>query len=253
VRFASLGSGSRGNATLIQAGATTLMVDCGFSISDTETRLARLGVAPSDIDLLLVTHEHSDHASGVGRFAARHGIKVRCTAGTRAACLKLGFEPAETFDGETRFTVGDTEVIPVTVPHDAREPVQFLFDGGPHRFGLLTDVGSVTPHMRRMFSGCAGLLLECNHDREMLEDGPYPPSLKERVGGPLGHLSNDQAADLLRSLDKQWLQHLAAAHLSEKNNTPALARAALAEAADVDEAWIGVADQETGLDWLEFS
>jgi phosphoribosyl 1,2-cyclic phosphodiesterase len=253
VRFASLGSGSRGNATLIQAGATTIMVDCGFSITETETRLARLGVAPGDISMLLVTHEHSDHASGVGRFTARHGIPVRCTAGTRAACLKLGFEAAETFDSQTRFTVGDIEVIPVTVPHDAREPVQFLFDGGPHRFGLLTDVGNITPYMRRMFSGCAGLLLECNHDREMLEDGPYPPSLKERVGGPLGHLSNDQAADLLRSLDKQWLQHLAAAHLSEKNNTPELARATLAEAADVDEAWVGVADQEMGLDWREFT
>ena len=253
MRFASLGSGSRGNATLIQSGSTTIMVDCGFSISETEARLARLGVAPGGIAALLVTHEHSDHASGVARFAARHGIPVRCTAGTRAACLKLGFESAEPFDSHMRFAVGDLEVTPVTVPHDAREPVQFLFDGGPHRFGLLTDVGSVTPHMRRMFSGCAGLLLECNHDREMLEDGPYPPSLKERVGGPLGHLSNVQAADLLRSLDKQWLQHLAAAHLSDKNNTPELARAALAEAADCDEKWIGVADQETGLDWREIS
>ena len=253
MRFASLGSGSRGNATLVQAGTTTLMVDCGFSISETEARLARLGVAPGDIAALLVTHEHSDHVSGVARFAARHGIPVRCTAGTRAVCLKLGFEAAEPFDSHARFVVGDIEVIPVTVPHDAREPVQFLFDGGPHRFGLLTDVGSITPHMRRMFSGCAGLLLECNHDREMLEDGPYPPSLKQRVGGPLGHLSNVQAADLLRGLDKQWLQHLAAAHLSEKNNTPELARAALAEAADCDERWIGVADQETGLDWREFA
>ena len=252
MRFASLGSGSRGNATLIESGDTIIMVDCGFSVTETESRLGRLGVTPSDIDLLLVTHEHTDHSYGVGRFAGRHGIPVRCTAGTRAACVKLGFEAAETFESQNRFTVGDIEVIPVTVPHDAREPVQFLFDGGPHRFGLLTDVGSVTPHMRRMFSGCAGLLLECNHDRDMLEDGPYSPSLKQRVGGPLGHLSNNQAADLLRSLDKQWLQHLAAAHLSGKNNTPQLARAALAEAADCDEKWIGVADQENGLDWREF-
>lgn len=253
MRFASLGSGSRGNATLIQAGDTILMVDCGFSASETELRLARLGVEPASIAALLVTHEHSDHASGVTRFASRHGIPVRCTSGTRAACMKLGFEIAEPFESEQRFVIGDIQVIPVTVPHDAREPVQFLFDGGSHRFGLLTDVGSVTAHMRRMFSGCAALLLECNHDREMLEDGPYPPSLKQRVGGPLGHLSNHQAADLLRSLDKQWLQHLAAAHLSEKNNTPELARAALAEAADCDVAWVGVADQESGLDWRELT
>ncbi len=253
MRFASLGSGSRGNATLIQAGATTLMVDCGFSLTETRSRLARLGVEPDSIAAVLVTHEHSDHVAGVMRFASHYGIPVRCTPGTQNACLKLGFERAEPFDSQARFEIGDIQVTPVTVPHDAREPTQFLFDGGAHRFGLLTDAGTVTAHMRRMFSGCAALLLECNHDRDMLEDGPYPPALKQRVGGPLGHLSNAQAADLLRSLDKQWLQHLAAAHLSDKNNTPALARAALAEAADCDERWIGVADQESGLDWREMS
>jgi len=253
VRFASLGSGSRGNATLIQYADTTIMVDCGFSVAETELRLARLAVAPASIAAILVTHEHTDHASGVMRFASKHRITVRCTAGTRQACLERGFEVAEPIESHGKFEIGDIQVTPVAVPHDAREPSQFLFDGGAHRFGLLTDVGSVTPHMRRMFSGCAALLLECNHDLDMLEDGPYPPSLKHRVGGPLGHLSNTQAADLLRSLDKQWLQHLVAAHLSEKNNTQALARAALAEAMDCDEDWIGVADQDTGLDWREMT
>ena len=253
MRFASLGSGSRGNATLIQSGDTLLMVDCGFSVSETEARLQRLGIEPGAIAAVLVTHEHSDHASGVMRFAQRHGIPVRCTAGTRQACLERGFESAEPFDSHRKFTLGDIEVTPVTVPHDAREPVQFLFDGGAHRFGLLTDTGSLTPHIRRMFSGCAALLLECNHDREMLDNGPYPATLKERVGGPLGHLSNDQAADLLRSLDTQWLQHLVAAHLSDKNNTPALARSSLSEALDCDPDWIGVATQETGLDWREIA
>lgn len=253
MRFASLGSGSRGNATLIQAGDTTVMVDCGFSMTETETRLARLGVVPGSIAALLVTHEHSDHASGVARFAARHGIPVRCTAGTRAACLKLGFEIAEPFDSHASLTVGDLQVIPVAVPHDAREPVQFLFDDGAHRFGLLTDTGDITPHIRRMFDGCTALLLECNHDREMLENGPYPASLKERVGGYMGHLSNSQAAGLLRLLDKRWLQHLVAAHLSDKNNTPELARTALAEAMDCEPDWIAVADQQTGLDWREIS
>jgi len=253
VRFASLGSGSRGNATLIQAGDTTIMVDCGFSMTETEARLERLGVTPASIAVLLVTHEHSDHASGVARFAARHGIPVRCTAGTRTACLKLGFETAEPFDSHAALAVGDLQVIPVAVPHDAREPVQFLFDDGAHRFGLLTDTGEITPHIRRMFDGCAALLLECNHDREMLENGSYPASLKERVGGSLGHLSNSQAAGLLRLLDKRWLQHLVAAHLSDKNNTPELARATLAEAMDCEPDWIAVADQQTGLDWREIS
>lgn len=253
MRFASLGSGSRGNATLIQAADTIVMVDCGFSMSETESRLQRLGVGPGDIAALLVTHEHSDHVSGVARFATRHRIPIRCTAGTRAACLKLGLETAEPFDGHAAFTLGDLQVIPVAVPHDAREPTQFLFDDGAHRFGLLTDTGEITPHIRRMFDGCAALLLECNHDREMLENGSYPPSLKDRVGGPLGHLSNAQAAGLLRRLDTQWLQHLVAAHLSEKNNTPELARTALAEAVDCEPDWIGVADQETGLDWREIT
>jgi phosphoribosyl 1,2-cyclic phosphodiesterase len=253
VRFASLGSGSRGNATLIQSGDTILMVDCGFSATETESRLRRLGVEPGALAAVLVTHEHTDHASGVMRFASRHGIPVRCTAGTRNACLKLGFESAEPIDSHSKFVIGNIEITPVTVPHDAREPVQFLFDGGAHRFGLLTDVGSLTPHIRRMFGGCSALLLECNHDREMLEDGPYPPSLKERVGGPLGHLSNAQAADLVRGLDTQWLQHLVAAHLSEKNNTPELARGALAEALDCEPDWIGIATQEMGLDWREIS
>ncbi len=253
MRFASLGSGSRGNATLVQSGATTLMVDCGFSLSETESRLARLGLAPRDLHAILVTHEHTDHASGVARFAQRHSIPVHCTPGTREACLKYGFETARVFDSHARFALGDIQVTPVTVPHDAREPTQFLFDGGQHRFGLLTDVGSLTPHIKRSFSGCAALLLECNHDRDMLEDGPYPPSLKARVGGPLGHLSNAQAAELLRSLDNQWLQHLVAAHLSDKNNTPELARTALAEAVDCDMDWIAVADQEIGLDWREMS
>lgn len=253
MRFASLGSGSRGNATLIQSGDTTLMVDCGFSVTETESRLRRLGVEPGALAAILVTHEHTDHASGVMRFASRHGVPVRCTAGTRSACLKLGFESAEPIDSHLKFAIGDIEVTPVTVPHDAREPVQFLFDGGAHRFGLLTDVGSLTPHIRRMFGGCGALLLECNHDRDMLEDGPYPPSLKERVGGPLGHLSNAQAADLVRSLDTQWLQHLVAAHLSDKNNTPALARVALAEALDCESDWIGIATQENGLDWREIN
>ena len=253
MRFASLGSGSRGNATLIQAGRTTVMVDCGFSISETELRLARLGVAPGELDAILVTHEHSDHASGVGRFAARHRIPVRCSAGTREACLKLGLETAEAFDSHQPFEIGELRVIPVTVPHDAREPVQFVFDGGTQRFGLLTDVGSLTPHIRRMYDGCGALLLECNHDREMLENGPYPAALKARVGGPLGHLSNVQAAELLRGVDKQWSQHLVAAHLSEKNNTPELARIALAEAMDCDADWIAVASQDEGLDWREIA
>jgi phosphoribosyl 1,2-cyclic phosphodiesterase len=249
VRFASLGSGSRGNATLVQAGDTVLMVDCGFSAVETERRLTRLGLAPDCLAAILVTHEHSDHVSGVARFAARHGITVWSTAGTRIASEKQGLHAAEAIHGEKAFALGDIQVTPVTVPHDAREPVQFVFSDGACSFGLLTDTGAITPHIVRMFRDCAALLLECNHDVDMLEQGPYPEALKERVGGPLGHLSNGQAADFLRRLGTRRLQHLVAAHLSEKNNTPTLAREALAAAAGCSTEWIAVAQQDAGLAW----
>lgn len=249
MRFASLGSGSRGNATLVQARETVIMVDCGFSMAETERRLARLGIPPDSLAAILVTHEHSDHVSGVARFAARHGITVWSTAGTRIASEKQGLYAAEAIHGEKPFAVGDIHVTPVTVPHDAREPVQFVFNDGARSFGLLTDTGAITPHIVRMFRDCAALLLECNHDVDMLEQGPYPAALKERVGGPLGHLSNVQAADFLRRLGSRRLQHLVAAHLSEKNNTPSLVREALAAVVGCSTDWIAVAQQDTGLPW----
>lgn len=249
MRFASLGSGSRGNATLIEADGTRILVDCGFSLTETRSRLARLDVEAASITAILVTHEHSDHASGVARLAARFQIPVWCTAGTLNACGRFGIEIAELFNPHVPFAIGDLEVTPVAVPHDAREPSQFIFTDGDRRLGVLTDTGHITPHIERMLDGCQALLLECNHDSTRLLEGPYPQSLKVRVGGPLGHLSNDQAAGLLKSLDLSGLRHLVAAHLSDKNNTPQLARAALAEAAGCETDWIEVADQSEGLDW----
>lgn len=249
MRFALLGSGSRGNATLIEADGTRLLVDCGFSLSETLARLTRLAVEPDSIAAILVTHEHSDHASGVARLAARFGIPVWCTSGTLTACARFNLESATLFSPLEAFDIGSLQVTPVAVPHDAREPTQFLFSDGARRIGVLTDTGHITPHIERMFDGCDALILECNHDTERLLNGPYPASLKTRVGGPLGHLSNSQAAALLAMLDLRQLQHLVAAHLSDKNNTPALARAALAGAAGCEADWIAVADQDHGLEW----
>ena len=251
MRFALLGSGSRGNATLIQSGRTCVMVDCGFSATETTARLARLELAPGDITSILITHEHSDHVSGVARFASRHDIPIRCTPGTLAACAKYGVEDAETFDPQLEFELMDLSVTPLTVPHDAREPTQFVLTDGRHRLGILTDTGSITEHIRLSLSGCDALILECNHDAELLENGPYPEHLKARVGGPLGHLSNAQAAGLLETLDCAGLQHLVAAHLSEKNNSPRLARAALAQALNCEIDWIEHATQDSGLGWRE--
>lgn len=253
MRFASLGSGSAGNGLLVMANGTCVLLDCGFALRETEARLARLKVDPSGLDALLVTHEHEDHAGGVARLAARYGIPVYLTYGTRRALESVLLPATEVhlIDSHTPFAVGALEIHPFPVPHDAREPVQFVFTDGAVRLGVLTDTGSPTPHIREMLNGCQALVLECNHDPDMLERGPYPPSLKRRVASRYGHLANPAAAKLLASLDTGRLQHLVAAHLSQTNNTPSLARRALAQALACTPEWIGVADQGCGFDWRE--
>lgn len=253
MRFASLGSGSRGNALLVEHGRTTLLVDCGFALRQTLERLGRLGTAHDRIDAVLVTHEHTDHIGGVGPLARRLGLPVWMTAGTRAR-QDLGDLPAiELFNCHEPFAIGDIAVEPFPVPHDAREPSQFVFGSGARRLGVLTDAGRSTRHIERLLSGCDALVLECNHDPRMLADGPYPASLKARVGGGLGHLSNPQAARLLGDIDRSRLQHVVAAHLSEKNNRPELVRAALAAALGCEPEWVTVADQEGGFGWREIA
>jgi phosphoribosyl 1,2-cyclic phosphodiesterase len=251
VRFASLGSGSRGNATLIHAGDTCVLLDCGFSAREAEYRLARLGQSPAALTAVLVTHEHGDHISGVGALARKYALPVWASAGTLAAD-RLGEVPAVTeFGSHESFALDGLEVTPFPVPHDAREPCQFVFGDGARRLGILTDAGSPTAHIAATLSGCDALVVECNHDKALLANGSYPPVLKARVGGDLGHLSNAQAAELVATLDTGRLRHMVAAHLSEKHNTPALAATALAGALGCGSEWIGVAHQARGLDWRE--
>jgi len=249
MRFASLGSGSRGNAALVAAGSTLLMVDCGFSRRETERRMARLGCSPAQLTAILVTHEHSDHLRGVCTLARHYGLPVWLTAGTQLMLRDEVLPELCCFDGRGGFELGDLEIHPYTVPHDAREPCQFVFTNGKSRLGLLTDTGRITAHICAALNDCDALMLECNHDADMLAAGPYPPGLKARVGGPLGHLSNAQAAALLGEIDSSRLQHVVAAHLSDKNNRPELARAALAGALGCEPHWIAVATQEDGIGW----
>lgn len=253
MRFALLGSGSRGNATLIEEGNTCLLVDCGFSVRETERRMGRLGIASERLSAILVTHEHHDHLSGVGALARKYKIPVWLTAGTRAGGHKrLGELPqCRQLNCHSDFEIGDLQLHPFPVPHDAREPCQFVFSNGDKRLGLLTDTGCSTTHIERQLDGCDALILESNHDPEMLATGPYPPALQARVGGGQGHLSNGQAAGILRAIDNRGLQHLVAAHLSEKNNTPELAVDALSTALGCEREWITLAGQEDGLDWRE--
>lgn len=251
MRFACLGSGSKGNAWVVEAGATRVMVDCGFGPREAVKRLGRLGLAAEDIAALLVTHEHSDHGRGAAQFSARARCPVWLSHGCQVMLDAAGDGPASAriIDGHARFAIGDLEVTPYPVPHDAREPVQFVFGDGAARFGLLTDAGHVTPHMELVLDGCDALALECNHDVAMLDAGRYPAALKRRIRGRYGHLDNDAAADLLRRVGQGGLKHVVAAHLSEENNAPERARAALAGALGCEDHWIGVADQEQGLDW----
>ena len=253
MRFASLGSGSEGNGLVVEAGCTRVLIDCGFGVRDTAARLARLGLAPGDLAAILVTHEHSDHVGGVAAFAARHDIPVWLTFGTLEAIGdRLQSVPrVYGLDSHDVLAIGDVEVRPFPVPHDAREPVQFVIGDGSSRLGVLTDIGMTTPFVEASLSGCDGLVLECNHDSSMLANGIYPFPLKQRISGRYGHLCNDAAAALLRSIDTSKLRHVVAAHLSLQNNTPALARTALAGALGCTPEWIGIADQSLGFAWRE--
>jgi phosphoribosyl 1,2-cyclic phosphodiesterase len=252
MRFACLGSGSRGNATLIEAGGTRVLVDCGLSVPVLQRRLALLRVDIQTLDAVLVTHEHGDHVRGVPVLARRLGIPVWMTPGTGkgASCLDLrGLRLFNCHAGP--FRIGDLEVEPYAVPHDAREPSQFLFRYLGRCLAALTDSGLITPYILERLRPADALLLEFNHDPKMLANGPYPPSLQRRVGGRYGHLSNLQAAELLGWLDRTRLRHLVAAHLSEKNNHPDKAREAVATVSvDLAERLL-VADQDRPGPWLE--
>lgn len=253
MRFASLGSGSAGNATVVEVNHSRLLLDCGFSVREMVLRLERLAITPEQLSAIVVTHEHDDHARGAFKLAARFNIPVWLSYGTFKMCERYLPDShslvIEIIDSHTEFAIGEIGVSPFPVPHDAREPTQFTFTDGQSKLGILTDVGSSTPHIERVLSGCDALMLECNHDRTMLEKGPYAKPLKDRVGGRLGHLDNQSAAQLLAKLDNTKLKHIIAAHLSEKNNTPALAREALSDVLNCAHDWIGIAEQSAGFDW----
>jgi len=228
MRVASLGSGSRGNSVLVEAGETRVLVDAGFSGTGLAHRLERLDRDPRGIDAVVVTHEHRDHTSGVGIAARRWGWPIFLTAGTAEACegLLRGEEELVLFAPESRFRIGPLEFRAFATCHDAAEPVAVTVteSGSGLVAGIATDLGRATAPVRAALAGCHVLVLEANHDEVRLRESPYPWSVKQRIGGSRGHLSNRLAGELARELAHPELGALLLAHLSHECNTPDLAR-----------------------------
>jgi len=261
MRFCSLGSGSGGNATVVEASqgitSTRVLIDAGFSLRELTRRLGLRGLSPDDLDAIFITHEHGDHIGCALNLAQRHGIPIWTSAGTWQALR------AEDVDTKLRHVarageaipLGDLCLQPFAVPHDAMEPLQLRCHDGARHLGVLTDAGSISPGMRDALAGCHALLLECNHDVEMLRgNASYPASLKRRILGSHGHLSNQQAAELLAACLHPGLRQVVAAHLSERNNLPELAMAELLAArGTAGGCEIRIAEQATGVDWQVLS
>lgn len=249
LRFASLGSGSKGNGTLVEDQSACVLIDCGFSVRETEKRLQRLGRNPADLSAILVTHEHGDHIRGVAALARKYGIPVKLTHGTLVAGnLATERNNIELVIPHQRFSVGTLSIMPVSVPHDAREPVQYVVSSSTLKVGVLTDLGSITANVVEHYQHCDGLLVEANHDTGMLQAGPYPYSLKRRVGSDWGHLNNLQTAGLLSRLESRKIQTLVLGHISLQNNQQSLVEQAvspiLAQVGNVH-----FACQEQGFPW----
>jgi phosphoribosyl 1,2-cyclic phosphodiesterase len=255
IRFRSIGSGSGGNATVVEASSgittTRLLVDAGFSLKELDSRLARAGLAASDLDAVFVTHEHGDHIGCALALAEREHLPLWMSRGTWRASGGFGVPATLRFARDAEpIAIGDIEVHPFTVAHDAAEPLQLRCSDGQRCLGVLTDLGSITEHMLEAIAGCAALVLECNHDETMLAASRYPPSLKARIGGRYGHLSNALAVELLERGIGAGLGRLVAAHLSRENNRPEIVRAALAACWGSRPTDVVIADPVLGFGWL---
>ena len=254
LRFTLLGSGSAGNCLVINSGASTVLVDCGLSFQETKRRLFARDIGLTDIDAILVTHEHGDHCGGVFTLANKMGLPIWCTTGTsRATSAIEQSNSVNEIIGFEKFEVGALKIVPYPVPHDALEPSQFTLSDSQFKLGVLTDAGAVTAHMFDNLHDCDALVLEFNHDEDLLLNSSYPAHLKKRIAGGFGHLSNKVAKDFLKKLINPKLKFVLAAHLSETNNSENLVRGLLSEILDEREIAYAIANQHDGSDWIEIS
>jgi phosphoribosyl 1,2-cyclic phosphodiesterase len=277
LRFTMLGSGSTGNATVVETVAepghrpSRLLIDCGFTLHQLTRRLAARGLEPDDLDAVFLTHEHADHVGCLGALLRKHPLRVLTSQGTwQASAARLGLPVSPAHDTQshpggnqwarsgTTLQVGSLTITPFSVPHDASDPLQLVVEAGGRRLGVVTDLGHPRDDVAQALAGCHSLVLETNHDEELLAQGPYPAFLRRRIAGHLGHLANHQSAALLQACWHPGLTRVVAAHLSQHNNSADLAlnalQAATARAStrpysrqQVD---LQVADAATGTAWL---
>lgn len=219
LHVASLGSGSSGNSTVIRSDNTTLLLDCGFTLKETTARLSLLGLHPSDIDAVLLSHEHGDHVKGVGPLSRKFATPIWLTHGTYSSLRDNRFHQIKIIDAHSSWQIGDIQINPFPTPHDAAESCQYVFTHEQVRFACVTDLGACTPHVVSQLEGINSLIVETNYDATMLANGPYPYSLQQRIKSNFGHLGNEQGADLVKHLDHAGLQHILLGHLSEQNNS----------------------------------
>ena len=225
-----LASGSKGNAIYINSGKTAILVDAGFSGVEIERRFKARGLSPEQLDAIVVTHEHNDHIHGVGVLARKYHLPVYISARTEAAAGRMGrIETIRHFTCGTGFSIRDIRLHPFSTSHDACDPAGFTFRMDGRKIGLATDLGLATHMVKHHLSDCHCLILEANHDLQMLEEGPYPWPIKQRVKGRTGHLSNEAAKELCMEVCHKDLSRVILAHISETNNRPEKALSVVAE------------------------
>jgi phosphoribosyl 1,2-cyclic phosphodiesterase len=264
MRVIILGSGSSGNSLYIESGDTSALVDAGLSAKETARRLTEAGVDPTRINAIVVTHEHADHIKGVRVFSKTTKVPVFISEETRSQCRWTGGEQGicwgETISSSESFQVGSLNFHPFTIPHDGIDTFAYTVESQGVKIGIVTDLGYITQLVAERLRGCTMVVMESNHDRDMLKVGPYPWSIKQRIASSTGHLSNDEMARWLREDFDGQAEYLVLAHLSKQCNHPELARLSALEALDKRgslffqqaERRVKIAAQDHASQWFEF-